>query len=97
MAARPNAALTTQEGFLTRDEVVQEYGRRSGRNVDHIDFYQVFANYKLAVITEGILARHLKGQTVGEGFTGYDKAAVNLVELALAQADASENPKLRGE
>ncbi|MBI2767436.1 MAG: phosphotransferase family protein [Chloroflexi bacterium] len=94
---RPNAAITAQDGFLSREELVAEYGRKTGRNVEHIDFYQIFANYKLAVITEGILARHLAGETVGEGFTGYDSAAQNLVELGLAQAAASSNPKLRGE
>ena len=58
-------------------------------------WYQVFANYKLAVIAEGIYARHLQGKTVGEGFTGYDRSAPNLVELALEQTRTSTDPKLR--
>ncbi|MGE5597067.1 MAG: phosphotransferase family protein [Hyphomicrobiales bacterium] len=94
---RPNAQVTAKEGFLTRDELVAEYGRRSGRNVDHIDWYEVFALYKLAVIVEGIYARVLQGKTVGEGFQGYDQSSVNLVNLALEQSSQSENPKLRGE
>jgi aminoglycoside phosphotransferase (APT) family kinase protein len=97
LKTRPMSAITAQEGFLSREELVAEYGRRSGRNVEHVDFYEIFARYKLAVITEGIYARHLKGQTVGEGFTGFVSSAPALVDAALALADASANPKLRGE
>ena len=39
------------------------------RPVEHLDFYVVFAFYKLAVILEGINARFLMGKTLGEGFT----------------------------
>ncbi|MCK9517760.1 MAG: phosphotransferase family protein [Dehalococcoidia bacterium] len=94
---RPNARVTAQEGFLTREELVEEYARRSGRNVQNIDWYEVFANYKLAVIVEGIYARHLQGKTVGGGFEGYDQTAPRLVNVALEQASRSANPKLRGE
>ncbi|MCC6381190.1 MAG: phosphotransferase family protein [Dehalococcoidia bacterium] len=96
LAIRPHARVTARQGFLTRAEIAAEYGKRSGRNVEHIDFYQVFANYKLAVITEGIYARYLKGQTVGAGFAGMERSAVKLVELALAQADRSSDLRLRG-
>ncbi|MBI5947843.1 MAG: phosphotransferase family protein [Chloroflexi bacterium] len=96
LAVRPTAALTAQPGFFTRDEIVAEYARRTGRNVEHVDYYQVLANYKLAVITEGIHARFLAGETVGEGFGGMGESASNLINLALSIADASHNPKLRG-
>jgi aminoglycoside phosphotransferase (APT) family kinase protein len=95
--ARPMAALTAQPGFLTRAEIVSEYAKRSGRNVEHVDFYQIFANYKLAVITEGIYARYLAGQTVGDKFTGMERSSIGLVQLALAQADASHDKRLRGQ
>ena len=88
--------VTQLEGFLTRDEIIKEYAARSGRSVEHVDFYVVLALYKLAVIVEGIWARHLKGQTVGEGFEGYGDRAVALVKRALALANASSDPKLRG-
>lgn len=93
---RAHARVTAQPGFLTREEVVAEYGRRTGREVSRIDYYMVLANYKLAVITEGIYARYLKGQTVGEGFEGMERSSERLVELALSIADASDDPKLRG-
>lgn len=96
LAVRPTASLTAQPGFLTREELAQEYARRTGRSVEHIDFYQVLAYYKLAVIVEGIYNRFLQGKTVGEGFEAYDRQSEILAEIALAIADASDDPRLRG-
>ena len=90
------AALTAAPGFLTREELVREYARRSGRDVEAIDFYQVLALYKLAVISEGIYARYLQGKTVGEGFQGYGRQSANLIERALDIAGRSSDPALRG-
>ena len=36
--------------------------------MSQLDFYEVLAAYKLAIILEGIHARYLMGKTVGEGF-----------------------------
>ena len=95
---RPTAGVTAAPGFMNRGEIVAEYARRTGRDTSHIAFYEVFANYKLAVIVEGIYKRHLAGQTVGEGnYSGYEASAPNLVNLALAQADASGVPALTGQ
>ncbi|MFI5396174.1 MAG: phosphotransferase family protein [Candidatus Binatia bacterium] len=61
------STFTALPGFYTRAEIVAEYAKRSGRNVDAVHFYQVLALYKLAVISEGIYARYLQGKTLGEG------------------------------
>ncbi|HEX7424314.1 MAG TPA: hypothetical protein VF311_10590 [Terriglobales bacterium] len=61
-----------------------------------VEFYQVLALYKLAIIAEGIYARHLQGKTLGEGFEGMLRAAPALVQRALAIADASADGRLRG-
>jgi aminoglycoside phosphotransferase (APT) family kinase protein len=87
--------FTTLPGFLTRAELVAEYAARSGRNVDAIEFYQVLALYKLAVISEGIYARYLQGKTLGEGFAGMTRAAEGLAQRALAIAEASTDKRLR--
>jgi aminoglycoside phosphotransferase (APT) family kinase protein len=87
--------FTTLPGFLTRAELVSEYAARSGRNVEAIEFYQVLALYKLAVISEGIYARYLQGKTLGDGFAGMTRAAEALAQRALAIADASMDRRLR--
>jgi aminoglycoside phosphotransferase (APT) family kinase protein len=94
--ARVYAQITTAGGFLNRAELVQHYADVSGRDVSAIDFYEAFALYKLAVIVEGIWARHIKGQTVGEGFEQYEHSSPILVRSALDYCDASELRSLRG-
>ena len=88
------SAFTARPGFFTRAEIIAEYARRSGRNVEAVDFYQVLALYKLAVISEGIYARYLQGKTLGEGFEGMSRSAGPLVQRALAIADASSDRRL---
>ena len=90
------AGVTAQPGFPTRAELIERYARTSGRDVAHVDFYQVLALYKLAVISEGIYARWKMGKTVGEGFDALGRAAGPLAERALAIANASSDPALRG-
>ena len=83
-------------GMLTRNELVSEYANRSGRDVAAVDFYQVLALYKLAIITEGIYARFVAGQTLGDKFKGTTRQTSALARRALAIADASADRKLRG-
>ncbi|RIL04533.1 MAG: acyl-CoA dehydrogenase [Proteobacteria bacterium] len=90
------SALTAEPGFHTRAELIDAYARATGRDVAAIDFYQVLALYKLAVISEGIYARFRMGKTLGPGFENLQRAAGALAERALAIASASSDAKLRG-
>lgn len=89
-------SVTAAPGFSSRAELIERYARASGRDVAHVDFYRVLALYKLAIISEGIYARWKMGKTLGEGFETLGRAAAPLAERALAIADASGDPKLRG-
>jgi len=88
---------TAQPGFASRAELVEAYANRSGRDTTGVDFYQVLALYKLAVISEGIYARYLQGKTLGEGFAGTTRRSGAIVERALRIANASGDRRLRGE
>jgi len=88
-------SFTVAPGFFTRAQIIAEYARRSGRDVEAVDFYQVLALYKLAVISEGIYARYLQGKTLGEGFEGMSRSADALARRALSIADASNDRRLR--
>jgi aminoglycoside phosphotransferase (APT) family kinase protein len=90
------SAITAQPGFLRRADLVREYAKRSGRDTDAIDYYQVLALYKLAVISEGIYKRFRMGQTLGKGFEGMARGAPGLAQRALRIADASSDRRLRG-
>jgi aminoglycoside phosphotransferase (APT) family kinase protein len=50
-------------GWYSRDEFVQEYGRRTGRDMSRIGWYEVLGVFKLAVILQQIYFRWKIGQT----------------------------------
>ncbi|MCU1460176.1 MAG: hypothetical protein JWO37_251 [Acidimicrobiales bacterium] len=54
-------AATTLDGFATRAELRARYAARSGRDVEHLDFYIAFAYWKLACILEGVYSRYVAG------------------------------------
>jgi aminoglycoside phosphotransferase (APT) family kinase protein len=89
-------AVSAQPGFFTRAELTEAYAKSSGRDVHAIDFYQVLALTKLAVISEGIYKRFQLGKTVGPGFDGMRRATEPLARRALEIASASADARLRG-
>ncbi len=90
------AAINTQAGFMTRDQVVERYAGVSGRAVDHMDWYEILASYKLAIIVEGINARYQMGKTLGDGFESMGAMVAGLIDNALEKANRSEITALRG-
>lgn len=90
------SAIQTQAGFLTRDEVVARYASTSGRPVDELDWYEILAAYKLAIIVEGINARYQMGKTLGDGFESMGAMVSGLIDTALERANQSEIAALRG-
>jgi len=75
---------TSVEGFPTRDELLDRYADRSGRDVSGVGFYIAFAHWKSACIVEGVYARYLAG--------ALDTAGVNVdafkisVEMSVQRA-----------
>ena len=55
---------------------------RTGRDISRIGYYVAFGYFKLAVVLEGINARYLQHQTVGEGFDAEGLAVPALVARA---------------
>ena len=90
-----SAGTTAHEGFPTRDEAVQKYAQIRGIDIADIDWYIVFADFKIAVILEGIHTRHVQGHTVGDDFEGIGDMVGPLLNRALVRASASPHPGLR--
>ena len=82
------ADATASPGFWTRAEFAAEYARLTGRDVSRIGYYVAFGYFKLAVVLEGIHARYLQRQTVGEGFEQEGLAVPTLVARAHQVLDA---------
>ncbi|MEV7863780.1 phosphotransferase family protein [Streptomyces hirsutus] len=85
--------LMAFEGFPTRAEVIERYASVRGGEVGDLDWYLVFSEFKLAVILEQINARHLRGETRGEGFEGVDEMVVDVFRSARVRIE--EVPRLR--
>jgi aminoglycoside phosphotransferase (APT) family kinase protein len=83
-AAGPGVATdaTASPGFLSRAEFAAGYARRTGRDISRIGYYTAFGYFKLAVVLEGINARYLQHQTVGEGFDQDGPAVPTLIARA---------------
>lgn len=80
----PNAPpLDPRKGFLTCAEIVDRYTSVTGRDLDQIDFYVALAGHKLALISEGIHARYLMGETVGPGFDSMGATVEHIIDRAL--------------
>jgi aminoglycoside phosphotransferase (APT) family kinase protein len=88
------ARITAGPGFFTRDEIVSAYAKRSGRDVGAIDFYQVLALTKLAIISEGIYKRFQLGKTVGTGADATARVTGRLASRALTIAERSDDARL---
>ena len=89
------AVISTDAGFLSRDDVIERYAKQSGRALDELDWYEVFASYKLAIIVAGIHARYLMGKTLGEGFDHMGELVSRLAEGAVEFASQSSIAALR--
>ena len=90
------APITQQAGFMTRAELVRAYDASNDRDLANLDWYTCLGYYKLAIVAEGIHARFLMGQTVGEGFELMGPRVPLLVDVALQLAQRSGLPGLSG-
>ncbi|WP_226584852.1 phosphotransferase family protein [Halobacillus litoralis] len=74
--------LTINEGFYTREQFIQAYAERSGRDIQDIHVYLTFAYFKLAGIIQQIYYRYKQGQTEDPRFSQMNKFVNNLIQHA---------------
>jgi aminoglycoside phosphotransferase (APT) family kinase protein len=75
-------AVTRQEGFPTRDELIALYEQRTGRSVSDLRWYQTLALWKAAVFMEGNYKRFSQGMSDDEYLGMFDKGVPALAEAA---------------
>jgi aminoglycoside phosphotransferase (APT) family kinase protein len=71
-------------GFPDRAQLVERYADATGRDVDHIGYYEAFAHFKAAVIAQGIAARVAAGAMAGQDFGDLSEEIVRTAEAGLA-------------
>ena len=68
---------------ISRDELVQIYAEKSGRDISNILFYYVFGTFKIAVIAQQIYFRFFKGFTKDKRFVNFNLFVNALGKIAL--------------
>jgi aminoglycoside phosphotransferase (APT) family kinase protein len=76
--------ITGQPGWYTRGELLSAYAEKTGRDISLINYYEVFAIFKLSVVIQQIYVRFHRGQTTDERFRHFDKRVHNLINQAAA-------------
>jgi aminoglycoside phosphotransferase (APT) family kinase protein len=80
-------ALTSRPGWYTRDQLVERYAERTGRDVSRVGYYEVLGVFKLAVIIQQIYSRYHRGQTQDARFQNFGERANALARLASRLAE----------
>jgi aminoglycoside phosphotransferase (APT) family kinase protein len=76
-------AASTSDRLPSARELAQRYAHTSGRELAHLEFYLGLGYLKIAVIAEGIHARHRQGMTRGTGFDHVGEAVAPLAAAGL--------------
>ena len=63
--------VTMLPGFVSREAFMEIYARKSSRDLSSIDYYMIFAYFKMAVIIQQIYVRWKRGQTQDERFGAF--------------------------
>lgn len=80
--------VTARPGWFGREQILERYAARSGRALDDIALYEVFAVFKLAVVLQQIYARYVRGQTDDPRFAPLGDRVTNLARIATQLAGA---------
>jgi aminoglycoside phosphotransferase (APT) family kinase protein len=78
--------VTNRPGYFRREEIVERYAARAGRDVSNIRFYETFALFKIAVVIQQIFFRYTQGQTDDPRFAQFGQRVEFLARQAAAIA-----------
>jgi aminoglycoside phosphotransferase (APT) family kinase protein len=92
----PAQLISALPGFLAGDELVELYGKESGRDMTHLPFYLAFEHWRAAIIKDAIYLRRRGAQQVSDPETEEFGAsiALHLAEAAeiLSELDLGVTP-----
>jgi len=79
---RSTGSYVDLTGMPTRAELLEHYARRSGRDVDEIDYYVILARFKLAVVLEAGYARVVQGSADNPKMEAFGDVVLSLAVRA---------------
>jgi aminoglycoside phosphotransferase (APT) family kinase protein len=74
--------VTSRPGWFTREELVNRYAERSGRDLSRLSYFEIFALFKIAVVIQQIYYRFVKGQTDDPRFAAFGERVAYLAARA---------------
>lgn len=74
--------VTYKPGFMSRREMIELYAKETGRDIDDMHYYIVFAYFKLAGVLQQIYYRYKMGQTQDERFANFNVRIKSLIQHA---------------
>lgn len=83
------SAASVSDRMPSADRLAERYATSSGRDMGSFDFHRALGYFKIAVIAEGIHARHVQGLTVGQGFETVGEAVPSLAAAGLSSVNES--------
>lgn len=86
---QPIGALPPASGWFTREQILNRYQERTGRDLSGIDWYEVLGIFKLAVIVQQIYYRYFQGQTHDERFKDFHLRVRALIGAARQKLEIS--------
>jgi aminoglycoside phosphotransferase (APT) family kinase protein len=78
----PQTRWMDYTGMPQRDEIVDHYRQLTGNPLEDFTYYQVLANFKVAIVLEGGYARYLNGQATNPKVAHYDEAIMRAARTA---------------
>ncbi|WGL54052.1 phosphotransferase family protein [Nocardioides sp. BP30] len=60
--AMQHARYLDYDGMPSREDMLEHYAKVSGRDVSQVDYYVILARFKLAIVLEASVARHVRGE-----------------------------------
>ena len=77
------SSLSQNIGLYSREQFLERYASKTGRDLGRIHWYEILGIFKLAVILQQIYFRYHQGQTRDERFKHFDVRVANLSNDAL--------------
>jgi len=88
LALIPSATAT--HGFSSRADLANRYANSSGSDLEELFFYEAFARFKFAVITQGVLARVATDVMAGQDFGNLNGDVMQIAEEGLEKIKRKE-------
>lgn len=76
-------SVTDQPGFPSRQHLAERYATATGVTLEEIDYYRAFANFKFAIIAQGVSARAAAGAMAGQDFGNLDPLVLDCARSGL--------------